>query len=164
MRVKKRIDIVLKHIPWKQFLQDTTNLNKDSKILDKLVENVKNNLNIIEKHWKENPDLRLGQLLINEGFIPDYYKLWNIEEDQWLIDNKALSLQDIKFWGSNYDKDMNRLAETKYKLLKDLDDSHISAILDLYEEGMLKIDENYLKYFKTRINEKITKSKFEEIN
>lgn len=164
MRNKERIDIVLKHIPWKQFLQDATNLGKDSKILDKLVENVKNNIENIREIWKNNPDLRLGQLLINEGYVPDYYKLYNFEEDDWMIENKAIKFEDIKFWGSNYDKDMNRLSETKYKLLKDLDDSHISAILDFFEEGLIKINDNYLKYFKTRINEYSSKSKFEEIN
>lgn len=153
MRNKKRIDIVLKHIPWKQFIQDTTNLNKDSKILDKLVENVKNNLEKIEKEWKEYPDYRLGQLLINNGYIPDYYKLWNIEEDDWLIANKAVKIEDIKFWGNNYDKDMNRLSETRYVLLKDLEDAHIAAILDFFEERMMSINPDYLKYFKTRINE-----------
>ena len=159
MRNKQRIDIVLKHIPWKQFIQDNIKLSKDSKVLDKLVENVINNLSGIKKEWENHPDLRLGQLLINQGYVPDNYKLYNIEEVDWLIDNKVLKLEEICFWGSNYDKDLNRLTETKYRLLKDLEDSHIAAIVDLYEEGMQKINKDYLNYFKKRLDGIRIKSK-----
>lgn len=157
MRNKERIDITLKCMPWKQFIQDTTKLNKDSKILNRLVENVINNIEDIRKQWKKYPDYRLGQLLINQGYIPDYYKLWNVEEDDWLIENKALKIEDIKFWGNTYDKDMNRLSETRYILLKDLEDSHIAAILDFFDDGLVKINENYLKYFNKRINATISR-------
>lgn len=33
-------------------------------------------------------------------------------------------------WGSNYDKDMNRLATTVYKTIEEMDTSHIQAIID----------------------------------
>ena len=33
-------------------------------------------------------------------------------------------------WGVNYDKDMNRLPKTEWRLIKDLNTEHIKAILD----------------------------------
>jgi hypothetical protein len=37
-------------------------------------------------------------------------------------------------WGKNYDKNNNRLPETEWVLIKDLDTDHIKAILELYAE------------------------------
>ena len=36
----------------------------------------------IEKTWKENPDMRFLQLLINMGLIPDNQVFWNLEDDR----------------------------------------------------------------------------------
>lgn len=161
MRNPKRIDIVLTHIPWKIFLEDNINLKKDSKVLDKLVENVTNNLDKIKKQWLEWPSLRLGQLLINEGYVPDGMKLYHVEEDNWLIENKIVSIEDIKFWTSTYDMNNTRLSEPKSKLLRELDDSHIAAIIDWFEDKdtISKINEDYLKYFKERLDEKSIKAR-----
>lgn len=51
-------------------------------------------------------------------------------------------------WGSNYDKDMNRLPETIWKSIKDLDTDHIQAILD---GGHAKNNPFYENMFKQEI-------------
>jgi hypothetical protein len=38
---------------------------------------------LIETYWKENPDLRFGQMLINLGIIPDTLPSWNMEDGNW---------------------------------------------------------------------------------
>lgn len=138
-------------MPWRQYLQDNTNLSKSSRVLDKLIENITNNLDKIKNKWKEVPDWRLGQLLVNEGYIPDYTKLFYLEEDDWLIEHKACGIEDIKFWGSIFDKEMNRLPQIKYRLLKDLEDAHIQAILDMFNDGLMNINEDYRNYFNKRL-------------
>ncbi|MTV61743.1 hypothetical protein, partial [Streptococcus pneumoniae] len=46
-------------------------------------------------------------------------------------------------WGNSYDKDNNRLKETKYVLLKDLETSHILIILSYFTNGAyLMTDKN----------------------
>jgi hypothetical protein len=44
-------------------------------------------LKLISKKWKEYPDVRFGQLLINLQIIPDDSKTWYAEDDElekWL--------------------------------------------------------------------------------
>ena len=36
----------------------------------------------IRTAWKNNPDMRFGQLLINMCVIPDDFTAWNIEDDK----------------------------------------------------------------------------------
>ena len=37
----------------------------------------------ITKIWKEVPDMRYGQLMINLGLMKDDFEMWNIEDDKW---------------------------------------------------------------------------------
>lgn len=115
------------------------------------------NWDLIEKTWKENPDLRYGQLLSNLNLvskeIEDY--IWNIEEDNWLIENNYCNLEDIKFWGVNYYKNGKKRKLTKFKLLRDLDLDHIKNIIIFFEKynSLDKLDKKYLEYFNRRIND-----------
>ena len=105
-----------------------------------------------EKYWLENPDLRLGQALINSAITPDGLA-WNKEEVDWLIDHDYFKFEELNFWGSNYDKEGNLLPKTRYKLLKDLDTDHIQAILEFCKDRTNKINSNYLEYFNKRLND-----------
>jgi hypothetical protein len=42
---------------------------------------IKRILNLIEEIWKENPDQRFGQLLINFGIVADDFNTWHNEDD-----------------------------------------------------------------------------------
>lgn len=74
-----------------------------------------------------------GETYINDGGKDYFHRSINIipYEDLSVYDddsheNRAKYLE----WGSNYDKDMNRLPKTVFKPIKDLDTDHIQAILE----------------------------------
>jgi len=45
-------------------------------------ERIKRILNKIRKLWEETPDQRFGQMMINNGLMPDG-ELWHIEDTTW---------------------------------------------------------------------------------
>lgn len=155
MRNKNRISIVLDIFEnndkaLSEFLGTNDN---------ELIHNLYDNWDEIKLVWKEYPDLRFGQLLsslrlISSMDIED--KIWNIEEDDWLIKNNYLNIEDIKFWGSKYDKDNNELEEVQFKLLKNLDLNHIENIIKWFKnQGALsQINKQYLEYFNKRLNDR----------
>lgn len=152
MRNKERVPLVLDIINWFNFIQNNTGLSKLDENLSIIVNNIKDNEDKIKEYWLDCPDLRLGQLLIIKGFAPDQLgSLWYIEEDDWLIKEDYCNIEDIKFWGRNYDKDMNRLSCTEYVLLKNLTTDHIEAIIKYFKDIGRDINPEYLKYFKERI-------------
>ena len=54
----------------------------------------------------------------------------DMEELYIADDGKHETRRNYLRWGVNYDKDMNRLPETEWRLIKDLNTDHIQAILD----------------------------------
>ena len=62
-------------------------------------------------------------------------------------DGKWETRREYLKWGRNYDKDMNRLIETEWILIKDLSTDHIEAILD----GGFCNDNMYLETFKEEL-------------
>ena len=112
----------------------------------------------IEKTWLLYPDTRFGQLLCNMMLVTKEIEdhIWNIEEDDWLIQNGYCNIEDIKFWGVNYYKNGKKRKSTKYKLLKDLDNDHIQNIIKFFEKynALDQLPKDYLKYFNKRVNDK----------
>lgn len=150
-RNKLRIPIILKLF-----------LTKPSALLKFLNEDDLYNCNTLYENWDEitekwleYPDLRFGQLLINLGYAKDG-EIWYIEEDDWLIENKYLKPEEIKFWASIFDKNNKLLKVVQYRLLKDLETDHIKAILKYFNNNG-RINDQYLKYFKKRIKKDDTK-------
>lgn len=47
---------------------------RDEKRIDRIMD-------IIKDTWKQNPDMRFGQLLINMWLIEDTYVTWSTEDD-----------------------------------------------------------------------------------
>ena len=45
---------------------------------------IKKILGIIETYWRQSPDQRFGQMLINMGLIPDDTRTWTMEDDDLL--------------------------------------------------------------------------------
>lgn len=154
MRNPKRIDICLKHfrnppVIWKFLNYKDHDLTKNIII---------NNWDSIIKFWKQNPDLRFGQLLCVMRLIPDLTienRIWNIEETQWLVDKGYCKLEDINFWGVNFFKTGKPRKKVKHVLLKDLTTEHIANIILWFENqnALHRLDGKYLEYFKQRIDE-----------
>jgi hypothetical protein len=80
-------------------------------------------------YWKENPDQRVGQVLINLNLLPDTSKIW-LDEEKTILESQNIHPRQFTFWGRNYDKDMKRLPKTEWVLIKDMTIDHIQAILD----------------------------------
>lgn len=167
MRILKRIDVVEK--PLKKNIRkfiDEIYVDQDkenSKYVDEVENLILKDWNKIIKYWKENPDLRFTQVLVNHNYVDNLPGVWYYtEEVEWLISNKLCKAENILHWGVNYDKDMNRYSETKWTLIKDLDTNHIEAILT---KGYCTPTSNPLYYhtftkvFNKRISVKSVKSK-----
>ena len=108
---------------WRTFLKDM--MGKDYNI-DMLVE-VKANLTGIKEFWLNNPDLRLTQVLVNLGIIPNIPGHWYYtEEVEWLIDRNIVEPRDILFWGT-YGK--SGCEPLKNVLIKDMSNDHIDNVL-----------------------------------
>ena len=150
MRNKKRIEICL-------------NIFKDEEILKsflktddvEIINNIYLNWDVISKEWIMSYDYRWGQLLSNMDLVPKEIEdhIWNIEEDDWLIQNGYCNIEDIKFWGVNYYKNGKQRKTTKYVLLKDLKTDHIQNIIKFLEGRLHRIPVKYLEYFNKRIND-----------
>lgn len=95
------------------------------------------------KYWKENPDQRIGQVLINLNLIPDNMRIWLDEESDILID-QGIPPEECLYWTSVLDKDESLLEEPITKLIKDLDPNHIIRILEMFDK---RLDENLKKAF-----------------
>ena len=153
MRNKKRISIILSTFDiWIQdFLVQRTGLAVIE--IDEIIDNLSLRKDEIEKVWKRNPDMRFGQLLINYFNVPDYPRLWFIEESDWLVFNNYFNIEDICFWRVNYRKDGTLRKHPKTVLLRDLKTDHIAAILVFFEEHKSRIKPQYEEYFKKRLNQ-----------
>jgi len=95
MRNVKRIPVYLKYFSDFAVLSKFLNTT-DKNIIDPIWKNWKH----ICDFWLENPDLRFGQLLCNLRLIPNLNienRIWNVEEDNWLVDNNYINLEDIKY-------------------------------------------------------------------
>jgi hypothetical protein len=151
MRNPNRIPICLKLLSDGNILMHFLNRKyKDS------IRTITDNWNLIEETWLKYPDLRFGQLLCNLRLIPDIdteNHIWNVEEDNWLIDNGYCKIEEIKFWGVNFYKNGKQRKKIKYVLLKDLKTDHIINIIKFFEGRLDRISIRYLEYFKQRINE-----------
>ena len=101
----------------------------------------------VRTYWEENPDQRIGQVLINLNLVPDDFKVWHDEEPDILL-SQDYQHRDIHFWGRNFDKDMNRLPKTEWILIKDMSTEHIEAILD---GGWVNDGDPYKTYFEEEL-------------
>lgn len=151
MRNLNRIPICLKLLFVNKTLYDFLSTNTPG-----WAKKLHENWELIEKEWYKSPNQRFGQLLSNMGLVSKEIedKIWNIEEDNWLIKNGYCNIENIKFWGVNYYKNGKKRKTTKYKLLKDLDGDHIRNIIKFFEDNnaINQLNKEYLEYFNKRIN------------
>ncbi len=103
---------------------------------------------IFSQDWQTHPDLRMSQVLVRLGIIPNFPGFWFMEEDDnIMIDCNLIKPRDIKFWGQNYNKNMEKLPETNWILIKDLSRDHIENILLDVLSGKMRVSEEYIEYF-----------------
>lgn len=132
MRDKNRIIPFLEAIKGK-FTELFTNIYKlpiSEMVIDRYIDKFYDNEVKIEKFWLSNPDLRFSQVLINLGIIPNVSGFWYYMEEDEILERLGIEPREYLLWGQNYDKNMNLLPNTVYKLIKDLRTDHIQAILD----------------------------------
>ena len=144
MRPKERIPIFLKLVNW-DALEEKWDVDISPTLRSKLYLNSE-----IIKYWLENYDQRFGQMLINQGLLPDSLRVWCDEEND-ILDDQNVSPREYLLWGKCYDKDMNPLPKIEWILIKDMSTDHIKAILRDVEEHKMGCKENYLKAFKEEI-------------
>lgn len=107
---------------------------------------------IISAFWKENIDLRLPQVLISAGIMPNYTGFYFYKEDEaTVILSKVLKREEILFWGNNYDAQGNLLSETRWVLPAEMTKGHLEAIIDLEKNGKMRVSEDYLEMFKQEL-------------
>ena len=136
MRPHERIEHFLENVDWSK-LQTRWGLDPDGLNLD---------TKIVEDYWKENPDQRFGQVLINLGFIEDKLNIW-IDEEYDILIAQGLETRDVIFWTSYYDKDNKLLDKPISRLIKDLDTEHIQTLLGIVKTtNMFEILFNELKF------------------
>ena len=120
MRAIERIDNFLEKVNWSE-------LQKKWKVPVLEIDT-----EFIRKSWKDNPDQRIGQLLINLGLIDDSMEAWVSEESDILID-QGVSPEGCLYWTSIYDKDENVLPEPITRLVSELSINHINRIIEFIE-------------------------------
>ncbi len=78
-------------------------------------------------YWKDNPDLRFGQLMVNAGFN-EFEPIYNREEKEILM-MCGYSEIESTMWGSNYSEDGSRRDTTLFRFIDELDTTHLFTML-----------------------------------
>jgi len=124
MRPIERIDDFLKKVDWNDLLYNRWKLNKEIYYDKKIAYAIKPT---VPEYWKENPDQRIGQVLINMQLVPNDIMIWNAEEPDILMSQGAPP-EECLYWTSIYDKDMNPLDEPLTRKVSELTKDHIVSI------------------------------------
>lgn len=140
MRPIERIDNFLDKINWNR-LCEKWEINMNENELRK----------ILIPYWKNNPDQRVGQALINLGIAPNSLQIWALEEEDILI-SQGVSPEECVYWTSIYDKEENLLEIPKTNLIKNLEKGHILNIKKFFEGKNHSISSNVLKAFENMLN------------
>jgi len=132
MRAPERIPIFLNLIDgnYTGVLENAYGFNEDQLDIDAHVDIMYDRKHEIMSAWIDNPDWRFSQVLVNLAIIPNIPGSWYYKEEPEVLEDLGINPREYLLWGQNYDKDNNRLPETIYRPIKDLDTDHIKAILD----------------------------------
>lgn len=159
MRPKERIPIFFELIDW-EYLSKRWGFKKR---IDKHVLNHIPYINV-SKYWLENPDQRIGQILINLELIPDKMNIW-LDEEWEILRDQGIAPEEFLMWTSYYDKDMKPLEKPKTRLIKDMCKSHIENVIKNIEEkgGSFEYDYNKLvkQAFDNMLNKESTPIEYE---
>lgn len=145
MRPLERIPIFLNKVNWYKLIHEIWgNLDEDA-TLD-VYSSIKNNIKDIEEFWLDNPDLRISQVLVNLGIIPNSYGRWYYLEENEILEKLKIPHRDFILWGT---RGINGDGPVEYLLLKDLTTSHIEAIIKTQKrlsDKMIDIFKEELKF------------------
>lgn len=127
MRQKERIDIIFDNINWSNFIK-YLHIYETNQEIDDVVMEIIEHEDELRQTWKENPDWRLTQLLVNTGVMPNTPGEWYyIEEVDYMIDNGVCLPQELLFWGT-FGKDGKQ--PLKFIAIKDMETEHLKACID----------------------------------
>jgi hypothetical protein len=144
MRPIERIDNFIKKVDWIKLLHTKWKVDESDIVCDKISSMA--NPSLIEI-WKQNPDQRIGQLLINLGLIDDSIERWCTEEYEILIDQGSLP-EDCVYWTSIYAKDRTPLDIPETRLISDLTVDHIQNIIKFMRDHKGYVKEQTMQAFK----------------
>ena len=108
----------------------------------------------IKKFWIANHNLRFSQVLVNMGYIENLPGAWYYLEDDVCLQLIGIPDRDCLFWGQGYDKDMNRLPETNWILIKNMSEDHIRAVIAYMGE---RLPDKYKNVFQKELEIRKTK-------
>lgn len=164
MRRKERIPIILKKLKNRENLEKIlevwfkppkgTQLEIGMPFFDipQIIENVKNNFTELEQTWQEFPEARLPQIFIITDVMDNYPGgYYYMEDSETLSKAGVLEAREIIFWGSIFDSKGDRLIAPLWRAIKDLETSHIEAIVKEYKEKKLKMGLLHFKEFEKEL-------------
>lgn len=140
MRIFERIDNFLEKVDIGKAIKDSYKLD----LKEDHIQLIKNEIEYIREVWKDNPDWRFIQVLINTKLLQNYPGFYYYKEDEDVLLDLGYGPREVFFWGVNFTKDMEKLPETEWRLIKDLDTDHIKAIID---GKFVKEGNKYYDYF-----------------
>lgn len=150
MRPIERIDIYCALLKRRADLWDFINIMLESPVKDVLKESLfpilkfEHHYNTFKTYWKDNPDLRITQVCVNLGIIDNIPGAWYYTEDYELMKSFGFADRDVFLWGTFGKSGKEPL---KRILLKDMEDSHIEAILNTQN-----ISEERKEMFRNELN------------
>ena len=110
------------------------------------------------EEWKQLPQRRLAQYLINKCIVIEDRDVYNFRDECWVTMEKLWFLWRefaIRWWyGKNWDQPL------QYKIIKDLDDEHIENIIKHMEEKNEWLNHLPVRFFSTN---QIKKFKWEKM-
>ena len=146
MRHKERINNFLKKVDWDK-------LYKEWDVENSKPEGWKDFEQYFLEYWNENPDQRIGQVLVNLGILPDRVPIYYAEESDILM-NQGYAPEECIFWTSIYDKNGDLMSSPKSNLICDISIEHIENILSYMVENNKHISENTRRAFNNVLKQK----------
>jgi hypothetical protein len=145
MRPKERIPIFLGNIDFTK-LEERWQIPLSLSLREKILEPN----GYVIRYWMENYDQRFGQMLINLELIEDHLPIW-VDEDLNILLEQGCPARDVVMWGSIYDENGNALPAIKYRIIRDMNTSHINAILKDIEDKKYRLPDAYIEVFTKEI-------------
>jgi hypothetical protein len=143
MRPIERIDNFLKLVDWNWLLYEKWKIDKEDLVAKKICYMTNPTLPEV---WKQNPDQRIGQLLINLGLIDDSLERWVIEDSTILID-QGIEPEEVLYWTSMYNENSEILETPITRKVSTLTEEHIIRILAFMVEHGGRISPDMQKAF-----------------